>query len=265
MKDLNCDSDDPVGGFDPDRTGRRIAALGLDIADHAEEIPVHRHRQGQLVFARQGAVTCRADGGSWIVPAGRGVWIPGGVAHSNRATANARLAFLFVEPGAAALPDRCCTLAVSPMVREMIAHLADRPQDAPFDARAERLEQVLLDELAVMPREDFGLPGSEHRQVGRILAALTADPADRRTQAEWAREVGASERALTRLMLQETGMTFGRWRQRLHLAVALRELASGASVQRTAEDLGYASTTAFITMFKKATGRTPARFFAPDR
>lgn len=71
-----------------------------------------------------------------------------------------------------------------------------------------------------------------------------------------------SERSLARLMVAETGLSFGRWRQQFHLIVALRELASGASVQNVSIDLGYESVTAFITMFRKALGQTPGRYFA---
>lgn len=42
--------------------------------------------------------------------------------------------------------------------------------------------------------------------------------------------------------------------------IALRELASGRPVQEIAEILGYESVTAFITMFKKAFGNTPAKY-----
>jgi AraC-like DNA-binding protein len=62
-------------------------------------------------------------------------------------------------------------------------------------------------------------------------------------------------------MVRETGLTFGRWRQRLHLMVALRELAGGAAVQKVSDDLGYESVTAFITMFKQPLGQMPARYF----
>jgi Helix-turn-helix domain len=44
--------------------------------------------------------------------------------------------------------------------------------------------------------------------------------------------------------------------------VALRELADGATVQRVSYDLGYGSVSAFITMFKKALGQPPPRYFA---
>jgi len=73
--------------------------------------------------------------------------------------------------------------------------------------------------------------------------------------------VAMSERSLARLLSRETGLTFGRWRQQLHLIVALRELASGQTVQNVAFELGYESVNAFITMFKKALGSTPAQYF----
>jgi len=48
----------------------------------------------------------------------------------------------------------------------------------------------------------------------------------------------------------------------LHLIVAIRELASGASVQQVSADPGYESDTAFITMFKKALGKPPAKYLS---
>jgi AraC-like DNA-binding protein len=57
-------------------------------------------------------------------------------------------------------------------------------------------------------------------------------------------------------------MTFGRWRQRLHISIALQRLCAGALVQWVAEDPGYGSVSAFITMFRKALGTPPARYFA---
>lgn len=248
--------------FDPDQIARPAAALHLDFKDYATEVPPHRHRKGQLVLALHGAVTCQLANGWWMVPPNCGVWIPGGTVHSNRATANARLSFLFVEPDAASLPQQCCTLSISPMIREMIRHLANQPQDYALGGHTDRLVRVLLDELALMPREGFHLPVSDHPKIRQIADMLSADPSDRSTLGQWAARVAISERSLARLLVQETGMTFGRWRQQFHLLIALRELASGSAVQRVSDDLGYESVTAFITMFKKALGETPARYFS---
>lgn len=254
-----------VSAFDPDLMDRPAVARQLDFADHEAEVPLHTHRKGQLILALHGAVTCTADNEIWIVPPNCGVWIPGGVPHSARATANARLDYLFVEPGAAGLPEDCCTLSVSPLIREMVDRLAREPADYPSDGHAARLARVTLDELADMPRERFNLPISGNPKIRAIADALTAEPSDRSTSAQWARRVAMSERSLARLMIRETGLTFGRWRQQLHLVIALRELAGGAAVQNVAAELGYDSVNAFITMFKKALGSTPAQYFAQRR
>jgi hypothetical protein len=49
----------------------------------------------------------------WMVPPQYAVWVPGQLSHSNRATPGAQVCFLFIEPGAAPMPDRCCTLKIS--------------------------------------------------------------------------------------------------------------------------------------------------------
>lgn len=252
----------PGFDLDPDQTDRPAVASRLQVADHDAEIPVHEHRKGQLILALHGAVTCQVERALWIVPPQCGVWIPGGMPHSNRATANARLCYLFVEPGAAALPRHCVTLSMSPMVREMILHLADAPLDYPRGGHTDRLARVLLDELVQMPAERVYLPISHHPKVRALADALSANPADRSTITQWARRLALGERTLTRLIARETGLSFGRWRQQLHLLVAIRELAGGAPVQRVSESLGYESVTAFITMFKKALGLSPTRYFA---
>ena len=245
-----------------DEIDRPAVALRIHLDDHVAEVPVHRHRKGQLILALHGAVTCQVEGAFWIVPPQCGVWIPGNMPHSNRATPNAQLCYLFAEPGIVALPDDCCTLSISPMVREMILRLAGVSSDYEQGGHIDRLARLLLDELALMPVEHFHLPVTEHPKIRQMADTLNARPGDRSTIAQWAKRLAMSERSLARLIVKETGLTFGRWRQQLHLLVAVRELAGGASVQRVSDDLGYESVTAFITMFKKAIGHPPGRYFA---
>lgn len=251
--------------FDPDTDDHSAAALLLEVEQNDMEQPVHQHRKGQLVMALHGGVVCEVPKAMWMVPPNHAVWIPGGMAHSNRATDNARICFLFIEPGAAPMPGECCTLAIDPMVRELILHLASQGPDYPRVGPTARVAAVLLEQLSAAPIEQLHLPISGHPKIRRIADALAADPADRRTLAQWADGLAMSERSLARLVQRETGLTFGRWRQQLHLIVALRQLAGGATVQQTAGDLGYDSVTAFITMFKKALGQPPAQYFAALR
>jgi AraC-like DNA-binding protein len=57
-------------------------------------------------------------------------------------------------------------------------------------------------------------------------------------------------------------MSFGRWRQQLQIMLALKRLSEGDSVQVVAFDLGYESSSAFVTMFRKTLGKPPLKFLA---
>jgi len=54
-------------------------------------------------------------------------------------------------------------------------------------------------------------------------------------------------------------MSFGRWRQQLHVGLALRAIRRRI-VTNIAIDLGYESPSAFIAMFRRMLGTTPARY-----
>ncbi len=81
---------------------------------------------------------------------------------------------------------------------------------------------------------------------------MAQEPARWNTLGQWASVFAMSERNLARLVVKETGLSFRRWRHQLQLIPALQALIAGRNVQQTAQMLGYDSTTAFITMFKKA-------------
>jgi len=248
--------------FNPDTIYQPASAVRVDVIEIENELPMHRHIKGQLVVALRGGVTCEVTDGLWMVPPRCGVWVPGGMLHSNRVTANGRLCFLYVDPAAATLPDACCTLSLTPLLIDLIERLATLPRVYDIHGPSGRLVTVLLDELSQMRIERLHLPISADARLRSIVNAITINPADRSTAAEWGARLAMSERTLTRLVLQETGMSFGRWRRQLHIIVALQRLSEKASVQRVAEDLGYESVSAFITMFKKALGSTPARYFS---
>ncbi|TGQ47806.1 helix-turn-helix transcriptional regulator [Mesorhizobium sp. M00.F.Ca.ET.216.01.1.1] len=250
----------PWFNFDVDDVLAPVVAVRIDVPDTKVEAPDHHHRKGQLVFALAGGVICRVSSGLWMVPPHCAVWIPGGMKHSNIATANAQMFFVYIEPGAAELPNRCCTLLISPLLRELIVELSDRVED--HDGRGDLLTRLLLVEVLRMPVQQLHLPMSSEPRLRRIADALAKDPADRSTLAQWSNRVALSESSLARLVVKETGLTFGRWRQQLHLIVAIRELATGASVQQVSADLGYESVTAFITMFKKALGKSPGKYLS---
>lgn len=249
--------------LDPEDVPRAVFAIGGELVTEGFEQPAHEHRKAQLIMALRGLVTCEVAKGLWMVPPQCALWIPGGMEHSVRGVGELAVYILFVEPGAApAMPKECCTIAIAPLLRELIIGVAHLPPFYDQEGSQGRLTQTMLDELAIAPLEHLHLPMPGDRRLRRIADALSADPSDRATIGEWARRVAMSERSLFRLIQREIGMSFGRWRRQFQIMVALERLAAGEAVQAVAFDLGYESASAFITMFKKALGQPPAQYLA---
>ena len=260
---LGLDASASIIDFDVDGVLRPLLALGLaSVREEWEQAP-HQHRKGQLLYATRGVIHCEVDSGVWIVPPQCAVWIPGGLLHAAQGVGEAECYCLFVEPAMApALPTVCCTLTVSPLLRELIGKAASFPTLTTLHGAQERLVATLLDELAAAPVEDLHLPMPRDARLRRLAALLLAQPADKNTLAVWASRIGMSERSMTRQALEEIGMSVGRWRRQLHVIVALQRLAQGHSVKAVALELGYENTSGFVTMFRKAVGKPPARYLA---
>lgn len=244
-------------------TARPANAIGMSMEAGGIESDFHSHAESQLVLQVRGELTCEASNALWIVPPQSALWVPGGVSHRIRARAPLEGYSLFVEPRSGAkLPRECCAVSVSSLFRELLFRLATRPAQYDLDGPDARLVGVLLDELATARVENHRLPMPTDPRLRRLVEAIVADPADASKANIWARRAGIGERTLHRLLVKETGLSFGRWRQQLHITLAIQHMARGASVQRVAADLGYASSSSFVTMFRKALGTSPARYMA---
>lgn len=222
----------------------------------------HHHPHAQLVYASAGLMRVETDGGTWIVPPQRAVWMPEGVAHEVTCVGEVRMRTLYILSTAAPwLPARSRVLAVSPLLRELVMAVIALPEDYDPAGPGGRLVAVLLDQLRLGPEEHgLHLPMPADRRLRAVAEALIADPADGRALASFARDAGASARTLARLFQAETGMSFGAWRKHLRLTEALARLAAGESVTTVAYAVGYDSPSAFIAMFRRATGETPRRY-----
>ena len=246
---------------DPDVVPRPVMAVGFEVATGGMELDFHHHRKAQLILMLRGTVTCEAAKGLWIVPSQCAIWIPGGMRHHVRGVGMLEGCCLFVEPDAVpALSETCCAVSVTPLLRELLIRCAGLPALYPLGGTESRLVALLLDELGTAPVEKLHLPMPTDARLRKIAEMMTANPADRATMHAWARRIGVSERTLSRILLKETGMSFGHWRRQLQIFLALRWLSQGASVQSVSADLGYESAGSFVTMFRKALGTSPARY-----
>lgn len=254
------------GDLDPGSVPRAVSAIGMEVVTEGYEHPAHHHHKAQLILSIRGLITCTVADGFWMVPRQCTLWIPSEMEHSVRCAGDLEAYLLFIEPEAApGLPSVCSTFAIGPLLRELMIEVSRVPALYDADGPDGRLVQTMLDQLARAPSENLHFPVPSDSRVRRIAEALIAEPANRMTIGEWARRVAMSERSLVRLITEQTGMSFGRWRQQFQVMFAIERLTEGVTVQSVAFELGYESASAFITMFKKVMGQPPGRYLAARR
>ena len=254
---------EPTDWVDPDDVPRPVVCYGFLASEFAGmELDFHQHLKGQIILVQRGALSCEVEGGMWIVPPRSAIWIPGGARHALKLATGALEGYnAFVSPESSnGLPATCCTISVTPLLREVLTRAVKLPLFYEENGPNDRLIGVLLDELAVARIEHLHLPMPKDSRLRRIAKAMIDAPGERGTLAVWASRVGMSERTLERLAQSETSMSFGRWRQQIALVTAVKRMAGGSSIQAVAADLGYASVPSFVTMFKKALGTSPGRY-----
>jgi AraC-like DNA-binding protein len=225
----------------------------------------HRHARGQLFGSLRGLLSVGVEDGVWIVPAIHAVWLPPHQEHSGRSHGPFHGWSVYVaEPACATLPPRPCTIRTSGLLREAVLRACSWPLEAPkpLDESRAHVAAVILDEIRSLPVEPFGLPLPSDPRLQRIAHALIAEPADQRDLEQWARWAAVSSRTLSRRFVLETGFNFTAWRQRARMMRSLEMLAAGVPVTAIALDLGYSSAIAFIGLFRRSFGETPASYRA---
>jgi AraC-like DNA-binding protein len=249
---------------EPDDVARPVVTYGIASKKIGKiELDMHRHAKGQILLVQRGALSCQVESGLWIVPPRSAVWIPGGVLHAITATGSLEGYSAFVAPGVdGRLPRGCCTVAVTPLLRELLFRAASLPLFYEEGGANSRLIAVLLDEIAAADIENLHLPMPTDPRLRALVDLMISAPSERGTLDGWAKQAGLSKRTLVRLISRETGMSFRRWRQQLGVVLAVQWLAGGASIQQVAADLGYESVPSFVTMFRKTLGTSPGRYMA---
>jgi AraC-like DNA-binding protein len=215
-----------------------------------------------LIYASAGVMSVHTASGSWVVPPHRAVWVPAGMERSIQVSAGLAMRTLFFKPGVArSLPRDCCVVNVPPLMRELILHTIEIGMlNRAIPAHA-RLIGVLIDQLKVLSTVPLQLPQPSDSRASKVAAFLGANPGTKWRLGKIAKQAGASPRTIERLFRVETKMTFAAWRERLRLLHGLRLLAAGEAVTNVALELGYASPSAFIAMFRRALGTTPSRYY----
>ena len=230
---------------DPDRTILvRTFGVTFRASDLQRIVPPTAPGWDQLIYAIRGMMTVHANDSFWAVPPHRAVWIPANLRCRIEMNGEVALRMLYLRTSR---PKRdCAVVNVTPLLRELIVRAVNLGAlDSSIPAQ-KRLCSVIRDELKTLRDMPLQLPQPKDERAVRFAAHGAC---------------GASRRTLERLFQSDTGMSLGQWLRRRKLLRALSMLAAHRSVKEVALELGYANPGAFIAMFRRELGETPARYF----
>jgi len=222
--------------------------------------PSHIHSWGEFVYSHNGLVQVMVERQRYLVPPQYGIWLPPDVQHVGLNRQEVLQSSLYVSNELCrGLPSTPQALMVSPFMRSILEHA----RESGLDYRSQRylrLLTVFLDELSGAPQAGSFLPATDDPILGDILHYLESHPEDNRSVAGLAQDYHIKERTLARRCRQALGMPLTEWRNRRRVVSAIAMLEDGQGVATIAAKFGYSSTSAFIAMFRKLTGATPAAY-----
>lgn len=226
-----------------------------------DHVPDHSHTRSQLLYAMTGVVTVTTSAGRWMVPPDHALWLPAGTLHAVDIFGDVEMRSVYVRPGAVAgLPTHLHVAALTPLMRSLIVAASEFSVENSEDERTMFIMGALMHEVPRLPERPLGLPFPANERLAVLCRAFLDSPSSSAEVDRWAGRLGMSRRTFTRIFRRETGLSLSTWRQQACLMAALPRLSAGEAVTSVALDLGYDSTAAFTTMFKRMMGAPPKAY-----
>ncbi|MBJ8483188.1 MULTISPECIES: AraC family transcriptional regulator [Acinetobacter] len=230
----------------------------------------HSHDRIQLIHTLTGVIRIQTHEGIWIIPPGRGVWIPAHKPHALLSSGDVKARGVFIEDILQHdIQNECRVVAIPALLRELMSSAMDIQNEIQPESRNERLLQLILDEVRLLPALAFNLPDPQSPKLQQLCQRIKENLALEWSLEESAQQLHISSKTLARHFQKETGLHFSHWVRQAKLMQAMIDLAMNKPVLNVALDLGYESPSAFSAMFKRETSMTPSdylkQFSSPTR
>ncbi|GAA1565516.1 helix-turn-helix transcriptional regulator [Leucobacter aridicollis] len=215
----------------------------------------HSHPEHELLWTDRGVVTMLADGKQWTVTPGVGLWLPAGTLHEGSSREDTEVRTTYFDPGLWQKSwERPVAVRLQPAARELLLYLKRATMSVEQRVRA---QQVCVDMLELTEGVRLDIPLPEDPRLALLVEMILSDPADDRSLEQWASMLNMTSRTLTRTFSAEVAMSFAQWRRLVRMRAALGQLSDGRTVKSVARRVGYSTTSAFVTAFRKTVGCTP--------
>jgi AraC-like DNA-binding protein len=258
MTETPLSGDDRIPTFERLPTEIYFRHLGLQ---QPYEWEMHFHPWGQFNYVSHGVMYIEVAGKRFLSPPHYAVWVPPGFEHASHTSAAITYRSVYLsDQRSRRMPAEPCTLSVNAILKAILDEFARLCIRRPNSAQQERMALVAIDQIeAAVPVPGY-LPYASTPGLQMVLDHAEASLQGRRTTQQFAETFNLTTRTLERRCKAELGMGFGEWRQRLRFTKAVDALRAGRTIQQIAYDLGYASPSAFISMFHRVCGKTPEQY-----
>jgi AraC-like DNA-binding protein/quercetin dioxygenase-like cupin family protein len=222
----------------------------------------HQHPWHQIAFPFEGILQTKVADSQFVIPHSGMLFIPANTRHESFVMTDTKFIGIYLNPKFTNdYPLKTKAISVTPFLRELILHISQCVANLEVsEQEISNLLAVLIDQISAGESYQMRLLLPSDRRLMIIFNALIADPKLKVKLSDWAKQVGASERTLSRLFTKELGMTFPLWRRHLRLVSSLNLLETTLSVQEIAFNVGYNTDSSFIYAFKKLFNQTPQQY-----
>lgn len=221
----------------------------------------HQHTWGQFTYVSSGILKVETIKASYTSLPNYGIWIPNGVKHRVISDKTSEMRSLYVASDTITHSawQRPLVCQMTPLLRELIIHFSNYPPHYSKESKQARVAQVIIDQFESLTTVEMALPYPTDKRLIQICHLLQDQPASRQSIDEWGKRVGLTGRSVSRLFMNQTGMTFQKWRQRARLLHALSLLLKSEPIAQVAYQCGYDSLSAFNQAFKHQFGCTASQ------
>lgn len=234
---------------------KSLGEIGYSFLQAGASCDLLKAGRGSALLVTSGSLRVEADAKIWIVPAHYAViaWPTDMLRVTAYRDSDVALVRLGRPMGGASR-----IVQISPLLGALVADRSGAHN--PTHVRA-----FVLGELYRAEPAGFSISVPTDERIRAVASRIIDHPDDPRTLDMFARQLGLSRRTLLRAFVAETGMSFRQFKRRARILHASTLLATGASVQEAATNVGYENVSAFISAFSVVMGTTPGKYFTAPK
>lgn len=199
----------------------------------------------------------------WVLTPGAIGWCPPETAHRAWMPVDAQGTILhFSAAFCALLPPSPSVRVASPFLFLLLQKIVEKVGADGHSDPAKHLLQVMVDEIQIADPALSQIILPDDARAKNVAQRMLANRGHDLSQTELAKQAGLSVRTLSRLFIQQTGLTFSQWKQKAKILRSLEYLQRGHSVSQVAFLAGYENVSAYIMVFRRFMGMTPGQYQA---